>query len=842
MTVQSRFSILSILACSICGLPCAGDDTKAEDDVFANPPRVSRVDGKIEIAFTLMKSTDVEIAILDAKDNVVRHLAAGVLGGRHAPPAPLEAGLAQRVIWDGNNDTGKPAVGGPFNVRVRAGTSVKFGRTIGGSPTTGSVVSMPYRAPVNGLAVDAEGNLYVKMMSTVGSHGNSGMWPWHVRKFDRDGNYVQSILPYPPSTAADNATGVELLSPPGGGFTPANQNSLYPIFAVFGNEIVSRLSGGRMVFVHSERRELNFFSLDGSNAVQTITMWPDDAKLNCPRWLDIQTALSPDGRYAYYSNVAGTAYDGKTPADIDAAWPQGRIYRQDLSKPDSTPERFFDLALPNFEQQPYWMPSAWDKKTAAAGIDTDDAGNVLVCDLVSGQIVEVDSQGKQLSATAVDWPDKVLVGRKNGALYVISRKVSRGELPDATLIKIEGRGDRAKVVAMLPLESSLGGAYTLDESGEVPLLWLAGDRNLLRVEDRGDELVVTRDDVINGDRQAITFVGYMDVDREAELVYVTGNKGNIWRYHGETGDGGLLEIEAVDLAIGPEGRIYTWGVSSHFQGPIARYSRDLKPLPLPSGDATYGFLYGRAGRGTSVCGIDVDARGRVFATYGSNDCHVRAYGEDGELVQFDRTIQLDGRRGPEQVPVAVSGVVGYGGSLRLDGAGNIYLLQHGLPEDHRPPPGFENDEAYRMAVGTIYKFGPGGGELTQTNSSVKDAAGVLARYAGCGPVSRWRAVGACACTKPRFDVDEFGRLYIPNGITFTVSVRDNADNEIARFGGYGNYDCQGPDSAQPRPAIPLGWPVTAGASDGHIYVGDCLNHRIVRIDKHYAAEHKLKIE
>jgi len=244
----------------------------------------------------------------------------------------------------------------------------------------------------------------------------------------------------------------------------------------------------------------------------------------------------------------------------------------------------------------------------------------------------------------------------------------------------------------------------------------------------------------------------------------------------------------------------------------------------------------RAGRGSSVCGLDVDAAGRAFATYGSNECHVRAYDAGGKLIDFRQTISLDTPRGPQTVPVAVAGVVGYGGSIRLDTAGNIYLLQQGLPEDHQPPPGYENDQAYRLAVGTIYKFPATGGRITPGDWSVKQAAGAVAAYPGCGPVSRWRAVGACACTKPRFDVDEFGRLYIPNGITFTVSVRDNAGNQIARFGGYGNYDCQGPASAEPIPAIPLGWPVAAGASDRHIYVGDCLNHRVVRVDKTFAVE------
>lgn len=816
----------------------------ASEVTLLQQPVVTRSNDETSITFAVNQQTDVEISILGSDGKVVRHLAAGVLGGANPPPPPLKPGLAQTITWNGKDDLGTPAAGGPFKIRIRAGMSVKFGRMIGGSPYTGSVAVMPYRAPVNGLAVDAEGNCYVKMMSSIGSHGNSGMWPWHLRKFDRNGNYIKTILPYPTSTDPSKTSGFELVIP-SDGLTPANQNSLYPVFSLLGNELVSRIVDGRLIFVHSERRQLNHLSLDGSNRIRTVTMWPPDGKLNCPRWLDIQVALSPDGRYAYYSNVAGTPYDGKKPADIDADWPQGRIYRQDLSKADSQPLKFFDLDLPDFQKQPYWMPSAWDKKTAAAGIDTDADGNVLVCDLVNGQIVEISPAGELLSTTKVPWPDKIMVSRKTGELYVVSRKVSRGGLPTATLCKIVGRGASVKTVAELKLAGTIGGAYALDESRETPVMWLAGQApssqdgtKLIRVEDRGQTLEVTGDDFLNREANAITFVGYMDVDREAELVYVTrGSGGKVWRFNGETGKGGPLEIKATDIAVGPGGLVYTWGTDGGYHGPVARYTRELEPASLSlTGKHTYGYLYGRAGRGKSVCGFDVDLRGRVFATYGANECHVRAYDERGGLVNFDRKVEVNTRRGTEMVPVAVSGVVGYGGSIRLDNAGNIYVLQHGLPEDHQPPTGYANDEAYGRAVGTIYKFGPAGGELTQATSSVKRAEGALNRYPGCGPISRWRAAGACACTKPRFDVDGFGRLYIPNGITFSVSIRDNADNEIIRFGGYGNFDSQGPQSQVPKPDIPLGWPITAGASDRYVYVGDALNHRIVRADKTFTVE------
>ena len=39
----------------------------------------------------------------------------------------------------------------------------------------------------------------------------------------------------------------------------------------------------------------------------------------------------------------------------------------------------------------------------------------------------------------------------------------------------------------------------------------------------------------------------------------------------------------------------------------------------------------------------------------------------------------------------------------------------------------------------------------------------------------------------------------------------------------------------------MGWPVTAGASDRYVYVGDALNHRIVRADKKFALDASVDI-
>ncbi|KKL94446.1 hypothetical protein LCGC14_1864580 [marine sediment metagenome] len=112
---------------------------RAADVRFVKGPTVVKEGDSTKISFAVSSVTDVEVAILDADGKVIRHLAAGVLGAAKPPPAPLKAGLAQELTWDGKDDDGrqvlsppkgKPAKGA-VKVRVRAGMTAKFGRTIG---------------------------------------------------------------------------------------------------------------------------------------------------------------------------------------------------------------------------------------------------------------------------------------------------------------------------------------------------------------------------------------------------------------------------------------------------------------------------------------------------------------------------------------------------------------------------------------------------------------------------------------------------------------------------------------------------------------------------------------
>jgi len=797
-------------------------------------PTVSRDANGARIALTLGRAADVEIAVLDDQGKVVRHLVAGWVGAEKAV-APLKPrSLSQSVRWDGTNDEGKPHPG-PVTVRVRAGMRPKLGRLIGGSPYRGRATVTPYRGSQQGVAVDEKGNIYVKMMSDVGSHGNTGLWPWQVRKFDASGDYVRTLLPYPPSTPPARALGYELIDTGREHLTPVNRNSLYPVFSVFGSAIHPRIRpGGELVFINSRQRRLTFFKVDGSNEVRQVALWPKKANMPAPVWLDFEVAFSPDGRYAYYSNVAGTVYDGKKPEDIDPNWPNGRVYRHDLSDPEAAPKPFFDLELPDFRRTKYWMPSAWDKRTAAAGIDTDPKGNVYICDQVNQEVVIVSPEGRKLEAIELPWPDRVQVHPSTGDLYVVSRTVSRGFMPPNKLLKVTGRGKRAKVVAELAMTSRGNVEFTIDARRKPTVLWvLAPAKNpsgqgLLKVADRGDRLVVTRD-AFDRDHEALAFAGNMAVDREADRVYVTDTRGTMCRYDGRTGRGGPVKLGASLLAVGPGGtivRVEGWRSS------LATYTRDLKSLPVaPGGKHSFGSFRGRAGRGCSLGGLAIDRRGRLWTLQEADGMFVGAYRPDGTPM-----------------PPAVTGLDIHASCVRVDRAGSIYVGWLGLPKGHKPPKGFEKDPAYLRATGSVLRFSPRGGRRLKVGGgrkpppgTVMGFEGVEAVYPGLAPFSQWRCAGACVCTKPRFDVDGFGRLIIPNAITFSVTVKDNAGNRMARFGHYGNFDARGAASAEPQPAIPLGWPTNAGAAGDHIYVADVLNHRVVRVDLDFAVTRKIAV-
>ena len=89
----------------------------AEPPRFTDGPVVRKTDEGLLVEFAVGRFTDVAVAVENEAGEVVRHLAAGMLGA--GAPAPLKVdSLSQRLAWDGTDDAGKPVPEGRCRVRV----------------------------------------------------------------------------------------------------------------------------------------------------------------------------------------------------------------------------------------------------------------------------------------------------------------------------------------------------------------------------------------------------------------------------------------------------------------------------------------------------------------------------------------------------------------------------------------------------------------------------------------------------------------------------------------------------------------------------------------------------
>ena len=94
---------VGLILCFVCSAVMA-----AQKPVHFTSRPAAKQDGKsVTIQFAISEPTDVAVYVLDAQGKVVRHLAAGVLGGKNPPPEPLKPGLTQSIGWDGKDDSGR---------------------------------------------------------------------------------------------------------------------------------------------------------------------------------------------------------------------------------------------------------------------------------------------------------------------------------------------------------------------------------------------------------------------------------------------------------------------------------------------------------------------------------------------------------------------------------------------------------------------------------------------------------------------------------------------------------------------------------------------------------------
>ncbi|KKK61730.1 hypothetical protein LCGC14_3011410, partial [marine sediment metagenome] len=150
---------------------------------FARKPHVSRNGDRITIQFATKGFCDVSVAVEDAKGKIVRHLASGVLGD-NAPPPLRKDSLAQSLVWDGKDDSGRYVEDvSPLTVRVSLGLKPRYEQSLNEAP-----MKLPsFRSPPGKVFATAEGVYYFTFGSGVS----------FLRLLDHDGRYVRTIYPFP---------------------------------------------------------------------------------------------------------------------------------------------------------------------------------------------------------------------------------------------------------------------------------------------------------------------------------------------------------------------------------------------------------------------------------------------------------------------------------------------------------------------------------------------------------------------------------------------------------------------------------------------------------------------
>ncbi|MHC4917718.1 MAG: NHL repeat-containing protein, partial [Planctomycetota bacterium] len=662
--MKTAIGVSLVLTCS---LAAAGEVT------FSKKPTATKADGKIRITFTVSGKTDVEVSVLNGKDEVVRHLAAGVLGGEKDPPPPLKKGLAQSLEWDLRDDIGKPAKGEPFKVRVRIGTRPVFGAALGGADALGS--------KIYGLATDEKGELYV---ATGGGYGKN---IFTIKVFDRKGEYLRTIFPYPASLKPEDVAGFGKGTPRDGKLNPPHYNALLPwihphgLGGMLGNTVkndVLWLTNGRGQISKIRASDGACISWGGAGSPAPPAQGP------------ICWAASPDGKKLY---LAGWYDKRRKVAD-------GQVFAVDPASGSRTGFIKIDVPADNFwakERNGWYNYTNWGRKnglSALHGAAVDKEGRVYVCDRVNQRIGVYDSGGKYLGGTKVEWPDHVALSPKGEEIYVTTRKIVNGykAVNEIKVVKLSGWKD-GKVLAELTLPGQNAPSVAVDATSDPAVIWLSnvGEGEVTaktakvdnvggvtRIEDRDGKLVVAGK--LGGDAVLPEAVVKVWADPFTDDIVVSNAWSGLTRVDGLTGEKKPFPLKGIELCFGPDRNLYVHGQKG-WSEPIARFDRNFKPVVFSgTGKNTTGaayikgdkplYVYGRYGHGWCDKGLYVAPTGRIYMhnMYDWNKYYVNIWGPDGKTEKHD---------GP------TGGIVGQtdpaGGGLRVDAEGNIYVGLHGAP-------------------------------------------------------------------------------------------------------------------------------------------------------------------
>jgi len=834
-------------------------------------PTAARAGEKTVIAFEVSAPTDVEVAVVGSDGNIVRHLAAGLLGPN--APLPFQKGsLAQKLTWDGKDDLGRPVPAkAGTKVRVGLGLKPRLDRIIGWS---GQNVDTP-----QGIACGPDGTLFVAFGCNLTAHAFSTV----VCAYDREGRYLRQLIPASPALPPDRRKGWPRMNVEGVGEVPIVQHvlsrSTYPAFSVDYTCFPAVAPDGRFLVLNNANSKVKHPDI-GSGRI-LLTVGPDGSVpadymarkiAGADHSGEGHVAVSPDGKIAY---VCGLSVRNKGACNTIWRTPLDRVGPVEV-----------------FAGQLFQKPAKDSDLANPQGLDTDRHGNVYVADRGRGRIAVFSKNGKFLAGILLKNVYLVRVSSRTGSIFAtVATKDSRGKYYTRQIVKFGGLDDpvqKASLATPDKYHSGIG-RLALDDSGESDRLWFCGyvwgnyrlyriadevdglkvlDRPMDRLGGRdpkrslpfSDQVSVVGNRVLGGHpgfgQRTTVFYRAFDAEtgKPAGLYYPGVRPGKRPRFHdlvyGDTRGGldGLFYIYTGSMVrrFDEKGELVPFGKNG--RKAIGKGGRTEPPTATP-------VLTGHPH--TRGSGLFVTRRGEVYLTtmpmflkdpknrnsyfYGGN--FVRKFTPDGELMTKSLIASPEAR---------LAGIA-------VDSRHNIYVgaqvVEGGerIAEAFREafPAGMSKHARHMYELcGSIIKFPPAGGAI------VPDAKGEYkAGYFRFGKKvvlknALWtRRAGliptkydlGCYCETPRFDIDPFDRLFVPDPLTFSVLVLDTAGNRIARFGSFGNMDCRGKGSPVPEPEITFGWPTQVDCALGRAYIADLLNRRIVSVRFEHAASEECAI-
>ena len=851
---------------------------------FAKKPTARRDGAKVVIEFELKAETDVAVFVENAEGRIVRHLVAGMLGKN--APEPLKPGaLAQSVAWDGKDDSGREAAGGPFRVRVAAGLGVSYDGAAFGSEATPNDLTN-----VIGLAAGPDGRVYA-----LSERLNWAWWKQtSIHVFRRSGEYEKTIKPFPSSLPPER---VEKL-------TPFKTDDGRPMPTVYHVVYMNFYPHQDLPCQMAVTPDGNLHQVVNRNAYHKET----------EKWL---ASLAPDGGVAY-DKYAGEKLPSATFAGDPhlAASSDGKcvfatglerlsggegarpntpaVYRIDLPERKEAKLLFGDAKQEGNDQAHLKDPR---------GLATDGKGRLYIADSGNNRVVAVDEKdGKFQLAFEVPEPKWVGVHGKTGAVYVATKgQVIKFALGD------DGKAvEKARLkLPALPEKEAAGArwSFVLDSSSEPAVLWVGlsrGGEPLLRAEEQGDKFTDLQK---AGYRPARFYWNLADGQDGRTVACKAGHYGLriLDEKTGQTRDLKLDGSSGQTYRLGPNNQIYGM---DHWKWGIRRWDKDGKPLPYA---ATKDLTDGGKGRTASVASgttnwerdFDVDRAGNVYVKQRGTIYHGRMtvdkYDPDGKLLGTVIWVVSDGALGPQ-----------------LDAAGNLYIADIVKPvgepfpeffKDKLPKAWIEKDQdvaqQYRWMYGSVMKFAPEGGAIwfpkptadfayafegeaklpaDQKKIKIETVFGDRCPVApGEVQGALWMKYGVsylldmvpshnrrCHCVATEFKADPFGRVFYTDQGRFRVVVLDANGNQLLAFGQYGNQDACGPESyvldpagkfLRPRrkddpadlaspcagPAIAFSWFTGLGVSDRYVYVADGSNRRVLRLRMDYRAQETVAV-